>query len=83
MAGTACGSGWDSDCGSGGPRPGRVGRPSPGLGGEPACRAPDSEPESGPRRAGDAEGAGDAGDARDARDAMDPGRGLSSPAVPA
>ena len=74
-AGTSCGPdccpgycpgycpGWNSDCGSGGPRRGRVGRPSPGLGGEPACRAPNSEPESGPRRAG---GAGDAGGAEGA-----------------
>ena len=69
LAGTGCGRGrgpgwdpgWNSDCGSGGPRRGRVGRPSPGLGGEPACRAPNNEPESGPRRAGDAGGAGGAG----------------------
>ena len=69
--GTGCGPdccpgrcpGWNSDCGSRGPRRGRVGRPSPGLGGEPACRAPNSEPESGPRRAGDAGGAGGDGDA--------------------
>jgi len=58
-----CCPGWNSDCGSGGPKPGRVGRPSPGLGGEPACRAPNSEPESGTRRAGEDEGAGGAGDA--------------------
>ena len=74
--GTGCGRGrgrgpgwdpgWNSDCGSGGPRRSRVGRLSPGLGGEPACRAPNSEPESGPRRAGDA---GDAGGAEGAEGA--------------
>ena len=66
-AGTACGSGCcpgcRPGCGSGGPRRVWVGRLKIGARGKPACRAPDSEPDSRPRRAGDAGDAGDAGGA--------------------
>lgn len=66
LAGTACGSGCrpgcGPGCGSGGPRRVWVGRLKIGVRGKPACRAPNSEPDSRPRRAGDAGGAGGAGD---------------------